>query len=463
MSSSRDSKDDVMRAVLIEGQSHHLHGAAGINDITAIRDALSSYQANQNKPNKKPQPEHTAAGNIHAAHDDKDNAKAEGNFDLALTTVILTIPTWWVKWDNIPGIDELPNVLQYLCLAYADYLPVENVIYQYPNSTTISQAPFFTRYISQIQYRLEQAANDLLHDGNIDKGLALIEQNPHVIHIETQGRDRFGRHIQAKTLLQMAAMNGHFNNRDKKAEEKKDHGAVELFSQAAGLTKDEAATQLFPVLFSDEAINENKARKNRVLAVVKEFGESILKRKADLPKSWNTIEEFKAAQAKCKPEFDKLRNDLIRIVSNEVIKLGFILDTDITVEFDKWFTENLTRFGGEVSLISDLIWTGGYGSLQYVSAAPDAHIHRHGIGPVVDSGEIPARTLKNSDGSSHFSSTSKLGLDFYLGYYGAAEPRRRAVVRPAVLAGKLMSSKNICVAKFMQRPSSQSKAGCLIM
>ncbi len=78
----------------------------------------------------------------------------------------------------------------------------------------------------------------------------------------------------------------------------------------------------------------------------------------------------------------------------------------------------LKRFGGWSSLISDLVWVNGYGSLQYVASACDAHIHRKGIGSVVDSGVVPARTLKNSDGSTYFSPVSRLGLDFYLGYYG---------------------------------------------
>ncbi len=308
MSSGRDSKsysttsDDAIRVVLTEGQTNILPDASRIEKITNNRAALSSYQADRNKkPKSLTAPiEQTAAGNMPAAHDNKDIAQAEDNPDMKLTTtsttrlkktpvptVILSVPTWWVKFYDIPGIDQLPNVLQYLCLAYADYLPEEKMIYQYPDPTTINKAPFFTRYISQIQYRLEQAANDFLREGNIDKALALIEQNDKVINIETQGTDRFGRCIKGRSLLQMAAMGGDVNLREKKAKEKKDHGALELFIKAAKLTKDEVA-----------------------------------------------------AQAKCQSEIDKLRNDLIRIVSNEVITCGYILDTHIYDAFGNWFTDN---------------------------------------------------------------------------------------------------------------------------
>ncbi len=397
--------------------------------------------------------EHTAASKLPAAHDDKDIAQSEDNPDMELTatstkllketpmpTVILNVPTWWVKFYDIAGIDELPKVLHYLCLAYADYLPEEKVTYQYSNSITISSTSFFTRYISQIQYRLEQAANDFLREGNIDKALALIEQNSNVINIETRGTDRLGRCIKGRTLLQIAGMGSDVNLREKKVEEK-DHGAVELFAQAAKLTKDEVATQLFPVLFSNEAKNANEARQQRVLAVVKEFGESIIRRKTELPESWDTIEEFRAAQAKCQPEIDKLRNDLIRIVSNEVTTFGYIFDTHIYDAFCKWFTDNRKRFSGWSSVISDLIWVNGYGSLQYVASAADAHIHRQGIGTVVDFGVVPTRTFINSDGSTYFTSLSRLGLDFYLGYY--TDSCRWYVLSP----GPFLALENLCQAK----------------
>jgi hypothetical protein len=407
-----------------------------------------------------------------------NNPDWESNSTTLITLIKSTpisVPTWWVRFYDIPGADQLPNVLQYLCLAYADLLPEAKVIYQYP--ATIGTT-FFTRYVSQIQYRLEQAANDLLNEGKIDTALALVRANGReVLNVPTCGRDRFGRRIEGRTLLQMAGMAGDVNLREKKTEEKEDHGAVELLAQAAGLTKDEVTDQLFPVLFSEGAKKENETRKQRVLTVLIKFAESILKRKAELPTKWHMIEEFKAAQAKCQPEIDKLRNDLLRIVSNQIIISGYILDSQIFVDLTQWFEkpENLKRFdgwwslNGWWSLISDLFWVNGYGLLQYVAAARDAQVCHAGIGPVVNDRLLPARSLKNSDGSSHFDSSSKLGLDFFLGYYGGRERRftlgRRAVDAVGPYVGNLMSSKNKSIAKFMQCPDSPApkRRACVVM
>jgi len=387
----------------------------------------------------------------------EDNPERESSSTTSITLIkptLVSVPTWWVRFYDIPGADQLPNVLQYLCLAYADLLPETKVSYQYP--TTIGTT-FFTRYVSQIQYRLEQAANDLLSEGKIDIALALIKANgKEVLNVPTQGRDRFGTCIEGRTLLQMAGMAGDVNLREKKATEKDDHGAVELFAQAAGLTKDEIAEQLFPVLFSEEAKKINEARKNRVLTILIEFAENILKRKKDLPTRWNTIDEFKAAQARCQPEINTLRKDLLGIVSNQTITAGYILDSHIPVELTQWFErpDNLDRFGGWWSLVSDLFYVHGYGSLQYVAAARDAHIFQAGIGMVVDHGFLPARSLTGSGGTSHFEASSRLGLDFYCNYYpglGRHAWLQRAARGPF---WKSYVEQKHERAKFMRRPDS---------
>ena len=108
---------------------------------------------------------------------------------MKLDTITLSVPAWFVTNYKIPGFDDqLPDVLQYLCLAYADYLPEEKAIYCYPTGTT-----FFTRHVSQIQYRLEQAADDLLKEGKIDIALALVKANGReVLNVPTCGHDCFG-------------------------------------------------------------------------------------------------------------------------------------------------------------------------------------------------------------------------------------------------------------------------------
>lgn len=393
----------------------------------------------------------------------------------------VNVPTWWVIFFDIPGADNLTKVLQFICLAYADLLPEAAVTYQYP-TYSMESGTFFNRYVSQIQYHLEQAANDLLKTEKIDKVLALVETNgkavlnvptqyidrsgalitgrtllemaleqtandlltegnpgpalalikavgKEALNIPTQGSDRFETRIIKRTLLQMAGMAGHANHREKKAEEKEDHGAIELFKKAAELTDAEVANQLFPVLFSEEAKAINAARKTRIFTALIEFAESILKKKAELPSAWITIEKFRAAQATCQLEINKLREDLLKIVSNQIITAGYILDPQIFVELAQWYKHpnNHERFGDWWSLISDLFWENGFGSLQYVAPARDAQLYQTGIGPVVDDGLLPPHTLKNSDGSSHFDASSKLGLTFSFGYFGLRPLETRAV------------------------------------
>lgn len=315
--------------------------------------------------------------------------------------ITLSVPTWWVTFYDIPVIDQLPTVLQYLCLAYADYQPKE--IVKYP---LINRASFYTQYFLQIQYHLTAAANELLSKGKIDIALALIKtKGKEVLNVPTEGRDRFGTYIEKRTLLQMAGMLDDVNHREKQAQEK-DHGAVELLSKAAGFNRDEVADQLFPVLFSEEAKAANNARKNTVLALFKEFGESLIRKKAELPEKWNkySFEEFKITLETCRLEIDTLRKNLFRVVFNQTITLGQVLDSSYIIELDEWFRDpnNLKRFEGLYSVISDLFWFSSYGLSQYVAMASDARVHRHGIGRVVNDKELPARTLENWDGSSVF-------------------------------------------------------------
>ena len=360
-----------------------------------------------------------------AEMDETADAKSSTSSTMLIKSVMLPVPSRFDRKeeklnDSIPGVDQLPDVLQDLCLDYkAEPAASEEKLEKTIEKTNYPRTTFLKKTLAQ---RLHEAADDLLL-GYGDKALALVTESPWVLSLQTEGSDRFGRCIKGRTLLQMAAMAGDVNLRERTAEEKKDHGMVELLSQAGHLSRDEIADQLFPVLFSDEAKAANGARKDGILAVFKAFAESLLKKKAELARPTDsnyTYDEFKAAQAKCKPEIDKLRKDLFGIVFNQTIAAGYILDSSLIVELTQWFErpENLKHFGDWWSLISDIFWVSSYGSLQYVAAAPDAQIHRHGIGRVVDQKELPARSLKNSDGPSDFGFDSKLGVDFYLGYYG---------------------------------------------
>src|SRR5439155_326450 len=114
----------------------------------------------------------------------------------------------------------------------------------------------------------------------------------------------------------------------------------------------------------------------------------------------------------------------IQATFNEVITLGYLFDTSILCQA---IEENLALLQ-EDTLKSDIFSVNGYGLLQSVTGARDAQVNRKGIGNIFGfKKENPARSLINSDGSSHFfDAPARLGLDFYLGYFGAvarARPR----------------------------------------
>lgn len=314
--------------------------------------------------------------------------------------------------DGAP-MDVLSQEIGDLCLDYiADSKEKKEEKISYP-----SQVTFFKKCLAQ---RLHEAANDLLL-GNGAKALALVTESPWVINYETDGYDRFGTCIKGRTLLQMAAMIGDVNHRDKMLEEKDDHGMVELLKKAGRLTEEEVAKQVYPVLFSDEAKNANETRKNRILTAMQRFGESLINRKNKMPYDWNGAHTFKSVQTQFQSEIDILRNDLIQIVSNQVITAGYILDPQIYIECEKLFHEYINC--GEWTWTfehpaADFFCVITYGLLQYISAAPDARMHLTGIHQVHDEFVIPSRNLKNAARSELFAKDSKLGLDYFIGHSG---------------------------------------------
>lgn len=350
--------------------------------------------------------------------------------------------------DNaIPRMDDLiPHELQDICLEYGRESSEKNVSYP--------RILFFDKHLARI---VTDAADHILW-GRLDEAEALVQQYSSILKYSIETKDPCGRRV-AGTLLQIAAMAGDFNLKKNAAEN--DDGMVERLTKAGGVSKEEVAKQLHAVLFSEEAKKENEQRNKRILAALIEFAENIIQ--TDL--IGNNFEEFKEAQAKYQLYINKFREALMPD-PNEVITSGFIFDSQILFEAAKWFEDkkNLDRFGGWRKLKSDLFWINGFGSLQNVVSARDAHVIREGIGNVVDEGRLPGRSLKNTDGSSYFYNSSarkRLGVDFYLGYFGG--PGRRG--GPAVFAiEKLMSSKNRSMTKFMQHLNNPSKKnGGLIM
>jgi len=255
----------------------------------------------------------------------------------------------------------------------------------------------------------------------VEEALALIKKNPDLLRYHTIATDPLGR-LMKGTPLQIAAIAGDVDLRDG-IQEEKDRGMVERLIAVGNLSKEEVAEQL-KIITSKEAREENEKRNQRVLSAIKKFGQSICEVKVDSrPMSF---EEF---QASFKDHINQLEKDL-QVRTNELTTSGYIFDPDILHKAAKWFEDNVMNvkgfsFGGWWTNQSDVFWVNGFGKLQSRLSARDAQVVGAGIGRFVDAGNLPSRTLNNSEGTSYFfNSSSGLGRTFYLGVDGARERTR---------------------------------------
>ena len=69
---------------------------------------------------------------------------------------------------------------------------------------------------------------------------------------------------------------------------------------------------------------------------------------------------FKDFQSICQPVIDQLEKAL-QPDPQSVIRLGFIFDVKIRRDAEKWFSDNVARFGGWWSNLSDVFFVNGIG------------------------------------------------------------------------------------------------------
>jgi hypothetical protein len=281
--------------------------------------------------------------------------------------------------------------LQSLILAYLDDEPKKHV-----PSLSPKKHSFFYHYVSQIQYRLEAAANDILSAGDVRKAIGLIRNHgKEVLTILTQGKDRFGSRIVGKTLLQIAGMAGDFHHREENVLKNDNScGAVELLAYLGGLTQAELTSQLGPVLFSDQARKESKARVEHILNLLMEFVNSTSRDNIYLP------------------AFELFRIELSKAVSNQTITTGYILDSQIFIRFNQWFKKQLKRFNPE---IGNYLWMHCYGSLQCIAPPNDACKFMLGISVPADNRQVVGYYEQFTD---EFILSSELGKARYYVFRG---------------------------------------------
>ncbi len=272
----------------------------------------------------------------------------------------------------------------------------------------------------------QQVATLILRGGEIDigKALHLVEcnvdkYNPHLVHCRIQAVDPLKRSVEG-TILQIAAMAGDVGLKPG-ITNKKEQGAVERIIAAARLSQEEVAEQL-KVVNSEEAIRENKARNKQILDAIKKFGEGII--------ALEYVDELRQA---CQPLIDQLETDL-RPDPQQVITSGYIFDPMILHEASHWYTENYARFGGQGK--RDIFIINGYGKLQARLSARDAQVVFGGLRCFTNKPDVPPRlnlykeNLYKEGGSLYFYNLQlRLGIDLYVGYFGASRDAGHAVMQ----------------------------------
>src|SRR5262249_25518443 len=111
---------------------------------------------------------------------------------------------------------------------------------------------------------------------DVNDALALAGKDRKLLLLPCTATDLQGRTILKRTPLQIAAMAGDFDLKNRVKEEK-NRGLVERLQLAGQLSDEEVAEQLREVLTSKEAIAENEKRNQRIFAAIKAFGEDLIK------------------------------------------------------------------------------------------------------------------------------------------------------------------------------------------
>jgi hypothetical protein len=275
-----------------------------------------------------------------------------------------------------------------------------------------TQFKLFGRHYKDLLHHPEATslANLILcgKEEDVVKSLALVKNNPSLLHYHILATDPLGRKVQG-TPLQIAAMAGDVDLK-KEILDEKDRGLVERLALAGGLSKEQVAEQL-EVITGSEAKQKNEKRNLRILTAIKVFGRAIHNINDD---------KFDVFQASCQPLITQLEQDL-QADEKEIITSGYIFDTQILNTAAKWFQDNIKQFGHWSTVQSDVFWINGFGKLQSKLSSRDAQVVRAGVGFFVYDGILPARILNNPDGTSYFfNSDSRLGRDVCLDYHSDA-------------------------------------------
>jgi hypothetical protein len=277
---------------------------------------------------------------------------------------------------------------------------------------SLTQLNHHSNQLFQPALRLRQVAREILSDNpDPEKVIAVVQKDPsmlnHPVNTVWRGRKIFG------TLLQIAAMAGDINLRDKKAGEK-DHGIVERLMPY--LPAAEVRRQL-QVVFPTGWEKISAARIQPYIDATMVFMEGIIKIQIQLQhtiKDWHITNQAKL-KAACQPHIDNFQTAL-NTHADEVITSGYIYDPSIIDRVIELFVSNVGRFGpwgGWDSEKTNLFWVIIIGSLQASLLGCDRQVFKTGIFYVVEKGQDVDRSS-----NSAADRLAELGTSFFLDMSG---------------------------------------------
>lgn len=294
---------------------------------------------------------------------------------------------------------------------------------------------------------LESAADTILlsDEKEIPKVIEMIEKNPMLLHVKTEGIDPLGR-IVVGTLLQIAAMCGDVNL--KKGKLKVEDLSLVARLKSAGKLLDKDAKDQLEVITSDNAIKENERRNQLVISAMNQFMNSILEIKL------NKNEELSKSLIKCKPHIATLERNL-HAITNTPIELGYVFDPNVISKVALNFASRIHDFGGWKSIYSGIFRIAGYGLLQKQLSVRDAHLTKFGMDKYIEKFKIPPRLSKEEVNQYYHSG---IGYNYYYNYTGEAIGAEKCQLFPPVdvfemtLYETLFSNRNENIEKNPRQP-----------
>lgn len=288
--------------------------------------------------------------------------------------------------------------------------------------------------------------------GDPEEVKRLVNRNPLILYCSIEIKDHQGRRVKG-TPLQIAAMAGDFNIRNKKGS-----GMVERLR--CYLSKEEAIKQLL-AKFPPGWEKETEERMKPYLTALNKFIKEIVKAKADT---------YLELEAKCESSIKKFRHSLIPN-PNQVITSGYIFDPQIlctAMELVEPFEKNTVLSGGWCSNKSAFFWVYGIGSLQACASVCDIQIFKEGIYNVINESTLPNRLLNFSDEipSALFSLGSSCFLNIFGNFQslsgGMWAQKNKVCWKSSLFYKSLTREKTTSLQRIMQQPDNNEQSSFIL-